>query len=259
MARREASLHEVAAKAKDIGSPDVLVVAGDVSNPEDCQKFVQTTVERFGQCKMELQAPFMLIVIQSSDISCFALYSILILVDHLVNNAGVANVSWFEEISDVADFKQVMVGLSPVLWISRRENENQFESSAYLICFLLQAVNFWGAVHPTHCALPHLKKSGGKIFVNSSAAAVLAMPRMSFYNVHLSFSIACFLVCDRECGIHVSNLLICNIGENVAAGQQGCHPKLLRDPADRAPQPGRHHDRHSRVDRVGDDQGQAPF
>jgi NAD(P)-dependent dehydrogenase (short-subunit alcohol dehydrogenase family) len=49
---------------------------------------------------------------------------------------------------------------------------------------MVQDVNFWGAVHPTHCALPHLKKSGGKIFVNSSAAAVLAMPRMSFYNVH---------------------------------------------------------------------------
>lgn len=60
VARREGSLHEVAAKAKDIGSPDVLVVAGDVSNPEDCQKFVQTTVERFGQCKMEC------LVIQSS-------------------------------------------------------------------------------------------------------------------------------------------------------------------------------------------------
>ncbi|GJN27822.1 hypothetical protein PR202_gb15875 [Eleusine coracana subsp. coracana] len=122
MQRRERGLREVAAKANDLGSPDVLVIAGDVSNPEDCKRFVQTTVERFGQ------------------------------LDHLVNNAGVANVCWFEEVPDVVDFKQVM------------------------------AVNFWGAVHPTHCALPHLKKSGGKIFVNSSAAAVLAMPRMSFYN-----------------------------------------------------------------------------
>jgi NAD(P)-dependent dehydrogenase (short-subunit alcohol dehydrogenase family) len=51
---------------------------------------------------------------------------------------------------------------------------------------IAQAVNFWGAVYPTHCALPHLKKSGGKIFANSSAAAMLAMPRMSFYNVHFS-------------------------------------------------------------------------
>ena len=51
---------------------------------------------------------------------------------------------------------------------------------------MTQAVNIWGAVHPTHCALPHLKKSGGKIFANSSAAAVLAVPRMSFYNVHFS-------------------------------------------------------------------------
>ncbi|PUZ46870.1 hypothetical protein GQ55_7G117600 [Panicum hallii var. hallii] len=122
VARREASLHDVAEKAKDAGSPDVLVVAGDVANPEDCKRFVQATVEHFGQ------------------------------LDHLVNNAGVASVCWFEEVPDVADFKQVL------------------------------AVNFWGTVHPTHCALPHLKKSGGKIFVNSSAAAVLAMPRMSFYN-----------------------------------------------------------------------------
>ncbi|CAL5032434.1 unnamed protein product [Urochloa decumbens] len=122
VARREASLHDVAAKAKDAGSPDVLVVAGDVANPEDCKRFVQATVERFGQ------------------------------LDHLVNNAGIASVCWFEEVPDVADFKEVL------------------------------GVNFWGTVHPTHCALPHLKKRGGKIFVNSSAAAVLAMPRMSFYN-----------------------------------------------------------------------------
>jgi NADP-dependent 3-hydroxy acid dehydrogenase YdfG len=52
--------------------------------------------------------------------------------------------------------------------------------------FMLQDVNFWGTVHPTHAALPHVKKSGGKIFVNSSAAGMLAMPRMSFYNVRFS-------------------------------------------------------------------------
>lgn len=51
MARREGSLHEVAAKATDLGSPDVLVVPGDVARPEDCMAFVQATVERFGRCK----------------------------------------------------------------------------------------------------------------------------------------------------------------------------------------------------------------
>lgn len=122
VARREGSLHDVAAKARDLGSPDVLVVPGDVARPEDCQAFVQATVEHFGR------------------------------LDHLANNAGLENACWFEEMPDVADFKQVL------------------------------AVNFWGTVHPTHYALPHLKKSGGKIFVNSSAAGVLAMPRMSFYN-----------------------------------------------------------------------------
>lgn len=123
VARMVGSLHDVAARARDGGSPDVLVVAGDVAKPEDCRRFVQATVEHFGR------------------------------LDHLVNNAGVANVCWFEDVPDVAALKRVL------------------------------AVNFWGAVHATHCALPHLKKSGGgKVFVNSSAAAALAMPGMSLYN-----------------------------------------------------------------------------
>jgi NADP-dependent 3-hydroxy acid dehydrogenase YdfG len=63
--------------------------------------------------------------------------------------------------------------------------------------FVLQDVNFWGTVHPTHAALPHLKKSGGKIFVNSSVAGMLAMPRMSFYNVHFPpLSSAQIYACD---------------------------------------------------------------
>lgn len=52
VARREGSLHDVAARAEDIGSPEVLVVPGDVANPEDCQRFVQAAVEHFGQCKL---------------------------------------------------------------------------------------------------------------------------------------------------------------------------------------------------------------
>lgn len=44
-------------------------------------------------------------------------------------------------------------------------------------------MNFWGSVYPTHFALPHLKRSSGKIVVNASAAGWLPVPRMSFYNV----------------------------------------------------------------------------
>ncbi|XBJ01861.1 hypothetical protein VPH35_021399 [Triticum aestivum] len=148
VARRQGSLHEVAAKATDLGSPDVLVVPGDVARPEDCKAFVQATVERFGR------------------------------LDHLVNNAGLANVCWFEEVPDVAGFKQVL------------------------------DVNFWGTVHPTHAALPHLKRSRGKIFVNSSAAAVLAMPRMSFYNASkaavLSFAETLRMELGDEVGVTVA-------------------------------------------------------
>lgn len=52
MARMVGSLHDVAARARDGGSPDVLVVAGDVAKPEDCRRFVQATVEHFGRCKL---------------------------------------------------------------------------------------------------------------------------------------------------------------------------------------------------------------
>uniref|UniRef100_M8BXJ0 Hydroxysteroid 11-beta-dehydrogenase 1-like protein n=1 Tax=Aegilops tauschii TaxID=37682 RepID=M8BXJ0_AEGTA len=85
VARREGSLREVAAKATDLGSPDVLVVPGDVARPEDCKAFVQATVERFGR------------------------------LDHLVNNAGLANVCWFEEVPDVAGFKQILASKAAVL------------------------------------------------------------------------------------------------------------------------------------------------
>jgi NAD(P)-dependent dehydrogenase (short-subunit alcohol dehydrogenase family) len=52
VARRERSLHEVTVRAMDLGSPDVLVVPGDVARPEDCKAFVQATVERFGRRKL---------------------------------------------------------------------------------------------------------------------------------------------------------------------------------------------------------------
>ncbi|XP_078447545.1 11-beta-hydroxysteroid dehydrogenase 1A-like isoform X2 [Wolffia australiana] len=122
VARREDRLQETAERSRHLGSPDVLVVCADVASPDDCRHFFEAALTRFGK------------------------------LDHLVNNAGIASGCLFEEVENIADFKQVM------------------------------DINFWGLVYPTHFALEHLKKSRGKILVTSSVASWLPMPRMSFYN-----------------------------------------------------------------------------
>ncbi|XP_076905088.1 11-beta-hydroxysteroid dehydrogenase-like 4A isoform X1 [Bidens hawaiensis] len=43
-------------------------------------------------------------------------------------------------------------------------------------------INFWGSVYPTQFAIPHLKKTNGKIVVNASTAGVLHPPNGGFYN-----------------------------------------------------------------------------
>ncbi|KAH7307533.1 hypothetical protein KP509_22G064000 [Ceratopteris richardii] len=71
--------------------------------------------------------------------------------DHLVNNAGVAHSFLFED-ADLSSLHPVM------------------------------DITFWGNVYPTLYALPHLRKTRGKIVVNASVAAWLPIPRMSIYN-----------------------------------------------------------------------------
>ncbi|KAL8113954.1 hypothetical protein AgCh_021019 [Apium graveolens] len=82
VARREDLLRVVADKAKQLGSPDVLVVKADVSNTADCKNFVDQTIQHFHKCQ--------------------------ITVDHLVNNAGMAPVCMFEDYKDVCDHKSAM-------------------------------------------------------------------------------------------------------------------------------------------------------
>ncbi|KAF8390677.1 hypothetical protein HHK36_025204 [Tetracentron sinense] len=72
--------------------------------------------------------------------------------DHLVNNAGIASVCMFEEATDITNFAPVM------------------------------DTNFWGSVFTTYFAVPHLRKSKGRIIVMASAAGWLPVPRMSIYN-----------------------------------------------------------------------------
>ncbi|XP_059633493.1 11-beta-hydroxysteroid dehydrogenase A-like isoform X3 [Cornus florida] len=51
---------------------------------------------------------------------------------------------------------------------------------------ILQDVNFWGYVYPTHFAIPHLKQSKGKILAISSAAALMHPPTLGFYSASKS-------------------------------------------------------------------------
>ncbi|OMO49594.1 Short-chain dehydrogenase/reductase SDR [Corchorus olitorius] len=122
-ARREKSLHEVADRARDLGSPEVITIRADVSKIDDCRRLVDDTVNHFGR------------------------------LDHLVNNAGMTSVVMFEEAPpDMTNFRAVM------------------------------ETNFWGSVYTTRFAIPHLRNSGGKIIVMSSASSWMTEPRTSVYN-----------------------------------------------------------------------------
>jgi len=59
----------------------------------------------------------------------------------------------------------------------------------------LQNTNFWGPVYATHFAIPHLKKTKGKIIAVASPAGWSGVPRMSIYavNASSSFSFSCSL------------------------------------------------------------------
>lgn len=52
VARRTDRLQKVAERARQMGSPDVIVITADVSKVEDCKRFVDKTVNHFGQCKL---------------------------------------------------------------------------------------------------------------------------------------------------------------------------------------------------------------
>ncbi|MBA0707844.1 hypothetical protein Golax_019855 [Gossypium laxum] len=78
-ARREKSLQEIADRARDLGSPDVIVIRADVSKVDDCRRLVEETVNHFGR------------------------------LDHLVNNAGINTVCMFEDTPpDMSLFKAIM-------------------------------------------------------------------------------------------------------------------------------------------------------
>ncbi|PIA51026.1 hypothetical protein AQUCO_01100089v1 [Aquilegia coerulea] len=115
------NLPKVAETSRMLGSPDTINISADVSKSSDCKQFVEETVVYFGR------------------------------LDHLVNNAGIMSVFFFEKSTDISKSLPVM------------------------------DVNFWGSVYPTQFALPYLKKSKGKILVIASPSGWLYGVKMSFY------------------------------------------------------------------------------
>ncbi|XP_028765465.1 11-beta-hydroxysteroid dehydrogenase 1B-like [Neltuma alba] len=77
-ARRENALREVADRARDFGSPDVIIIHADVSKVEDCARMIDETVNHFGK------------------------------LDHLVNNAAVATSKLFQEETDITNLRPIM-------------------------------------------------------------------------------------------------------------------------------------------------------
>lgn len=51
VARRKEKLEAVAARARGLGSPDVLALRADVSNVNDCKRSIDDTINHFGKRK----------------------------------------------------------------------------------------------------------------------------------------------------------------------------------------------------------------
>ncbi|KAJ6331955.1 hypothetical protein OIU76_010352 [Salix suchowensis] len=147
VARRKDRLQLVAAKARELGSPDVYVIRADIAKVNECQELVEKAVKHFGQ------------------------------LDHLVNNAGIVRVELFEDcrLSDSASVLDV---------------------------------NFWGAIYCTRFAISHLRKSKGKIAVNSSLAAWSPVPRTALYSASKAALVSFYEALRNECGSDIGITIV---------------------------------------------------
>lgn len=100
---------------------EVLAVPTDVTSPEACRELVERAVNQYGA------------------------------IDILINNAGRAMWSRFDELADLAVIEDVM------------------------------RLNYLGCVYATYYALPHLKKSRGRLVAMASIAGLTGVPMLSGY------------------------------------------------------------------------------
>ncbi len=120
-ARNADRLNQVAAKCQKLGA-ETLVVPTDVTDDAQCRQLVEQTVARFGSLNV------------------------------LINNAGRAMWSRFDELQDMLPVEEVM------------------------------RLNYLGSVYPTFHALPYLKKAQGRLVAMASLAGLTGVPLLSGYS-----------------------------------------------------------------------------
>ncbi|KAI4336346.1 hypothetical protein L6164_014883 [Bauhinia variegata] len=98
--------------------------------------------------------------------------------DHLVNNAGIVPMCLFEDITDITK-------LAPVM-----------------------DINFWGQVYGIYFAIPHLRKSKGKIIGITSSSGWLPAPRLSFYNASKAALISLYECLRSELGSKIGITIV---------------------------------------------------
>jgi len=120
-ARNAERLEQTAADCRRLGA-EAEVIPTDVTDPRQCQTLIEQAVQRFGG------------------------------IDVLVNNAGRAMWSRFDQMQDLRVFEDVM------------------------------RVNYLGSVYCTHHALPHLKQSRGLIVAMASISGLIGAPLLTGYS-----------------------------------------------------------------------------
>ncbi|XP_057479186.1 11-beta-hydroxysteroid dehydrogenase 1A-like [Actinidia eriantha] len=98
--------------------------------------------------------------------------------DHLVNNAGIFPLCMFEDSTNVDDFAPIM------------------------------NTNFWGSVYCTHFAIPHLRKSKGKIVVIASVAGWMPTPRLTICGASKGALISFFETHRTEVGSDIGITIV---------------------------------------------------
>lgn len=119
-ARNRERLESLARQCADLGA-EALVVPTDVTREADCRALVERSVAHYGR------------------------------LDALVNAAGAAAWSRFDELEDLAVVERMV------------------------------RLDYLGSVYPTFYALPELRRSGGRIVAIASLAGLMGVPRRAAY------------------------------------------------------------------------------